>query len=164
MVRAKAILNQLKEQQITHVVGIPDNGSRALYEALWSEPDIRVVTVSREGEAFALASGLYLGGQRPVVIIQNTGFLEAGDGFRGTAYNMKIPLVMLVGYRGYKSMQPGAVRIDTVATFFEPTLKAWNIPYFIMHTDEDVREIQNAFAKASDTSLPAAVLLTEETA
>ena len=111
-----------------------------------------------------MASGLYLGGAHPLVLIQNTGFLEAGDALRGTAYNMGIPLVMLVGYRGYATMAPGAPRVDTAATFFEPTLKAWNIPYTAMHTDDDCGQIDAAFAKAQETSLPTAVLLVAETA
>ena len=163
MVHSQGLIEEFKKNGVTHVVGIPDNGSRALYEALWDDPEIEVVLVSREGEAYALASGLYLGGKQPLVLIQNTGFLEAGDGFRGTAYNMQIPLVMLVGYRGYKTMQPGAPRLDTVATFFEPTLKAWNIPYTILHTDDDLTQISAAFQKVTETSLPAAVLVTEET-
>lgn len=161
--RAQGIIEQLKEQAVTHVVGIPDNGSRALFEALWDDPCFEVVTVSREGEAFALASGLYVGGRRPVVLIQNTGFLEAGDGFRGTAYNMKIPLVMLIGYRGYKTMAPDSTRVDTAATFFEPTLKAWNIPYSIIRSDADLQHISTAFSEVAETSLPAAVLFIEET-
>ncbi len=163
MVRAQGIIAELKKHGVTHVVGVPDNGSRALYEALWADPQIEVVMVSREGEAFALASGLYLGGKQPLVLIQNTGFFEAGDGFRGTAYNMQIPLVMLIGYRGYKTMEPGALRVDTAATFFEPTLTAWNIPYSILHTDDDLEQISAAFQRAAETSLPAAVLMPEET-
>lgn len=163
MVQAQGIIAELKKHGVTHVVGVPDNGSRALYEALWADPQIEVVMVSREGEAFALASGLYLGGKQPLVLIQNTGFFEAGDGFRGTAYNMQIPLVMLIGYRGYKTMEPGALRVDTAATFFEPTLTAWNIPYSILHTDDDLEQISAAFQRAAETSLPAAVLMPEET-
>ncbi len=163
MVRAQGIIAELKKHGVTHVVGVPDNGSRALYEALWADPQIEVVMVSREGEAFALASGLYLGGKQPLVLIQNTGFFEAGDGFRGTAYNMQIPLVMLIGYRGYKTMEPGALRVDTAATFFEPTLTAWNIPYSILHTDDDLEQISAAFQRATETSMPAAVLMPEET-
>ncbi|NKB70801.1 MAG: hypothetical protein GKR89_27335 [Candidatus Latescibacteria bacterium] len=160
--QANKLFAKIKNQGVTHVVGVPDNGSRALYERLWEDADIEVVLVSREGEAFALASGLYLGGQQPLVIIQNTGFLEAGDAFRGTAFNMGIPLVMLMGYRGYKTMEPGAERVDTAATFFEPTLKAWNIPYSIMHSDADMERVDQAFAQASQTLLPVAVLFPGE--
>ena len=164
MLSATLLLDNIVKHNVTHVVGLPDNGSRAFFEALWKEPLIDVINVSREGEAFALASGLYLGGQKPLVIIQNTGFLETGDAFRGTAYNMAIPLVMLMGYRGYKTMEPENKRVDTAATFFEPTLKAWNIPYSLLLADDQVEtHVCNAFAKAEATSLPTAVLLGVDT-
>ncbi|MCC7261674.1 MAG: hypothetical protein IT369_04035 [Candidatus Latescibacteria bacterium] len=163
MVPAKLIIAELKNARITHVVGVPDNGSRALFEQLLADPELELILVSREGEAFAVAAGLWLGGARPLVLIQNTGFLEAGDAFRGTVYNMAIPLVVLIGYRGYKTLQPGAPRIDTAASFFEPTLKAWDLPYSLLFNEEDLDQIPAAFAKAEATSMPAAVVLVEET-
>ncbi len=163
MLSSEKIVQALEHEGVTHVVGVPDNGSRALFERLWAHPHIEVILTSREGEAFGLASGLYLGGATPLVLIQNTGFFEAGDAFRGTAYNMGLPLVMLVGYRGYKTMEPGAPRVDTAATFFEPTLNAWQIPYTAMHEDGDIEQIPAAFSKARETSLPTAVLIVPET-
>ena len=163
MLSSERIVQALEHEGVTHVVGVPDNGSRALFERLWAHPHIEVILTSREGEAFGLASGLYLGGGTPLVLIQNTGFFEAGDAFRGTAYNMGLPLVMLVGYRGYKTMEPGAPRVDTAATFFEPTLNAWQIPYTAMHEDGDIEQIPAAFSKARETSLPTAVLIVPET-
>ncbi len=162
--RAELIVDEIKRQGVTHIIGLPDNGARTLFEALWRDPDLEVVTVTREGEAFAIASGLYLGGKHPLVVIQNTGFFESGDAFRGMAHNMGVPLVMLLGYRGYKSLAPGSPRIDTAASFFEPTLKAWDIPYAVLASEEEVTEqIDAAFRTAASTSLPAAVLLTVET-
>jgi sulfopyruvate decarboxylase subunit alpha len=158
--QASLIVDALKKQGVTHVVGVPDNGARTLFETLWADGDIDVIGVTREGEAYAIASGLYVGGITPVVIIQNTGFLETGDAFRGTAYNMGLPIVMLMGYRGYQTLEPGAERVDTAASFFEPTLKAWDIPYTMMDEDSDVGQlIDNAFRTASERSLPTAILL-----
>ena len=163
MLSSEKIVQAFEKEGVTHVVGVPDNGSRALFERLWAHPNIEVILTSREGEAFGLASGLYLGGATPLVLIQNTGFFEAGDAFRGTAYNMGLPIVMLVGYRGYKTMEPDAQRVDTAATFFEPTLNAWRIPYTAMHEDGDIEQIPAAFTKARETSLPTAVLIVPET-
>ena len=84
MLSSQKIVQAFEKEGVTHVVGVPDNGSRALFERLWANPKIEVILTSREGEAFGLASGLYLGGATPLVLIQNTGFFEAGDAFRGT--------------------------------------------------------------------------------
>ena len=76
MLSAAHIIAALDRHGVTHVLGVPDNGSCALYERLWDHDPIEVILTSREGEAFGLASGLYLGGAHPLVLIQNTGFLE----------------------------------------------------------------------------------------
>lgn len=145
------------------MVGVPDNGSRALFERLWAQARIEVILVSREGEAFAVACGLHVGGKRPFVVIQNTGLLESGDAFRGTAYNMGIPLVSLIGYRGYHSMAKADDWTDTAATFLEPTLEAWRLPYSLMKGDTDIGQIAAAFEQAEQTGRPRAILLVAET-
>ncbi len=159
MASAIRIVDALKKQNITHAVGVPDNGSAKIYELLCKDKEIDVITVTREGEAFAIAAGLYIGGKKPVIIIQNTGFLESGDAIRGTVINMKIPVVVLIGYRGYHNRDADGKWVDSVATFLEPTLKAWNLPYHKLETDTDIESIDWAFNKSTKTSLPAAVLL-----
>ena len=159
MASAQKIVNELKRQEITHAIGVPDNGSAQIYERLRSEPGIEVITVTREGEAFAVASGLYVGGKKPVIIIQNTGFLESGDAIRGTVVNMRVPVVVFIGYRGYHNRNTDGQWVDSVATFLEPTLKAWNLPYEMLETDADIPCIARAFEQAAATSLPVAVLL-----
>ncbi len=159
MASAQKIVDALKEQNITHTIGIPDNGSARIFELLREEPKIEVITVTREGEAFAIAAGLYIGGKKPVIIIQNTGFLESGDAFRGTVFNMQIPVVVFIGYRGYHNRDEESKWVDSVTTFLEPTLKAWNLPYQKLEADSDIDCIKWAYAKSEETSLPAAVLL-----
>ena len=156
---AQRIVDALKKQGITHAIGVPDNGSARIYERLRAEPDIQVITVTREGEAFALASGLFVGGKKPVIIIQNTGFLESGDALRGTVINMQIPVVIFIGYRGYHNRDSSGHWIDSVATLLEPTLNAWNVPYHKLETDADIDCIRKAFQNAAATSLPTALLL-----
>ena len=142
------------------MIGIPDNGSAKIYEKLREEGEIDVIIVTREGEAFSIASGLHVGGKQPVVLIQNTGFLESGDAIRGTAFNMEIPLVTIIGYRGHQTLSPDSrLHVDSAATFLEPTLKAWGIPYNTIENDDDIGYIAQAFTKARETSLPAAVLV-----
>ena len=156
---AQNIVDELKKQGITHAIGVPDNGSARIYEMLRAESEVEVITVTREGEAFAVASGLYVGGKKPVIIIQNTGFLESGDAIRGTVVNMQVPVVVFIGYRGYHNRDANGHWVDSVATFLEPTLKAWDLSYEILETDDDIPCIRRAFEKAAATSLPTAVLL-----
>ena len=164
----------LVEAGVTHVLGVPDNGSAALFDLLAHDPAITLLTVTREGEAFAIASGLWLGGRHPVVLIQNTGLLESGDSLRGTAVRMGVPLLCLIGYRGYAKMQARAIDphagppdretltrndVDSVALLTEPTLDAWGIPYYHYTADSDAPRIAEAWAHAHREERPVALLL-----
>ena len=154
------------------MVALPDNASAALLALLAAEGSPRVVGVTREGEAFALASGLWVGGASPVVLIQNTGLLESGDALRGTAMRMRVPLLCLVTYRGYASLAalpdrtgPLAAEalsrpdVDSTALLTEPTLAAWGVPYTFLHRDEDVPRIGEAFRQAARLEQPVALLV-----
>jgi sulfopyruvate decarboxylase TPP-binding subunit len=175
MVQARLIAETLRQRQVTHVVSLPDNASAALLALLHAEGDPRVVGVTREGEAFALAAGLWAGGARPVALIQNTGLLESGDALRGTAMRMRVPLVCLVTCRGYATLArtQGAATdaetlsrpdVDSVAVLTEPTLQAWGVPFLFVRDDGEVPRLGEAFERAERGAQPVAVLLPGETA
>jgi sulfopyruvate decarboxylase TPP-binding subunit len=175
VISAKSVWNELKVRGVTHVVGLADNASAALVDLLAEEEPDRFIGVTREGEAFAVASGLWIGGKTAAVVIQNTGLLESGDGLRGTAQRMRIPLVCLITYRGYKGLRcrpseggagPWTIEdlsradLDSAASVTEPTLNAWNVPYDFLEKDDDLPKIGQAFSRAEQESRPVALLVT----
>ena len=63
----------LEQMNISHVVWLPDSELGTWEEALLRAPFLKLIRVCREGEAWAIAAGLKMGGQNPLVIIQCTG-------------------------------------------------------------------------------------------
>lgn len=158
--RSRRIVDALLQIGITHVVGVPDNATRLVFELLDAQQDIDVVYVCREGEAWAVASGLWIGGKVPVVIIQNTGFLESGDALRGTAMEMEIPLLVLMDYRGHHTLElKDKALVDSAAAWFEPTLHAWQLPYWFLKDGHESDIIHEAATHAASKGRPAAVLM-----
>ena len=107
----------------------------------------------------AIAAGLWVGGKRPVVLIQNTGLFESGDSVRGLALDIDLPLVMMIGYRGWTRH---GVTPDSAATYTEPILHAWGIRYYLVETDADVDRISLAFEEAEREQRPVACLMGAE--
>src|SRR5690349_10742582 len=97
----------LKECGVTHVVWVPDSDLGTWESALLAEPGLTLVRVCREGEAVAVAAGLLLGGKVPVVVMQCTGFFEAGDSFRNAVHDLKLPLFFIVGVRSLRAHTEG---------------------------------------------------------
>ena len=154
-----AILAELKKNKITHVVWLPDSETNFMYHQLTADPDVDLIPVCREGETMAVAAGLWLGGAKPAVLIQNSGVFESGDSIRGLGVDVNQPLVMLVGYRGWD--RHGATR-DSAAKFIEHILYAWGINYYLVETDEDATRISEAMDEAERSQKPVAVLVGTE--
>jgi sulfopyruvate decarboxylase TPP-binding subunit len=153
------ILDQLRKNGVTHVVWLPDSETNFLYQQMLAEKSIDLVPVCREGESMAIAAGLWVGGKRPVVLIQNTGMFESGDSIRGITLDINFPLVMMIGYRGWTRH---GVTPDSAARFTEPILHAWGISYYLVEADEDVERISTAFEEAARTNRPVACLMGAE--
>ena len=148
----------LRELGITHVVTIPDGESRHLFEALTNDPQFEVITPTREGEGLAIAAGLWVGGCKPFVILQNTGLMEAGDALRGCGIGPSIPLLLLVGWRGYAGAMAARFPVDSAYPFTEPLLDAWEIPHWRLMSDDELPVLTEMAHVAAATSKPAAVL------
>ena len=159
LLRPETMIEEFKKNGVTHVVTIPDSETNYLYELMKEQPWLDVIPASREGETFAIALGLSIGGKVPVCLIQNTGMMESGDSIRGMALDAGFPLVMLVGYRGWNRH---GVITDTAARYTEPFLNAMGVNYYLVEQDEDASRISIAFEEARAQKRPVAVLVGDE--
>jgi sulfopyruvate decarboxylase TPP-binding subunit len=155
----ETVLAEIKKNGISHVIWLPDSETNWLYTLMQAEPSITLVGVTREGLAFSTAAGVWAGGKKPVILIQNTGLMEAGDSLRGWALGLNIPVVMMVGYRGWTRH---GVNTDTAATYTERFLNAFGINYYLVEGDADAGRISIAFEEAAKTKRPVAVLVADE--
>lgn len=153
------VLEEMKKNGVTDVVWLPDSETNFLYLLMQAEPSLRLVAVSREGSAFSLAAGLSVGGKTPIILIQNTGLMESGDSLRGWALGLNIPVVLMVGYRGWTRH---GVNQDTAATYTERFLNAFGINYYLVENSADAPRISIAFEEARRTNRPVAVLVGDE--
>ncbi|MGH8915169.1 MAG: thiamine pyrophosphate-binding protein [Acidimicrobiia bacterium] len=148
----------IEELGFTDVVTIPDGESRHLYQALLEHPGIQVYLPTREGEGIAIAAGLWVGGRKPLVLLQNTGLMEAGDALRGCGIGPRIPLFLLIGWRGYAGAVAGSLPVDSAYPYTEPLLDAWGVPHRLLLNDDGLGVFAEMDEMARTGSKPAAVV------
>ena len=162
MYTPEEIVAAFTELGITHVVWIPDTTTGQWDNALQAAPEIQLIQVCREGEAWAMAAGLYLGGAKPIVVIQCTGFFESGDAMRNIVHDYKLPIYGLVGYRSYlnASSLPG----DTCLKFTEPVLEAWALNTVFIDSEEKKLKLAEHYRACVENNVPGIALMAEGTA
>jgi sulfopyruvate decarboxylase TPP-binding subunit len=163
-VSAEAILNELYELRISHVINVPDTHQRTLLKALSQQSRIKVLTACTEDEAIAINAGLWIGGQRPILSIQQVGLLAALNNVKGISMDGRIPTCMLVGYFGRDVSLPARTNPGRGVHLIEPTLDAWGVAYFPIESPADLPAIRNAYQHSLDHSGPSVVLIGAPTA
>jgi sulfopyruvate decarboxylase subunit alpha len=158
-VAASAILNELVQLGITHVINVPDTHQRTLLAELARQSHIRLLTACTEDEAIAINAGLWIGGQRPVLSIQQVGLLAAMNNVKGIAMDARIPTCMLVGYFGRDVTRTARDNPGHGVRLIEPTLDTWGVAYFPIEGPEDLHAVGDAYRYSLDCSGPAVVLI-----
>ncbi len=141
----------------THVVWLPDSALGPWELALDQPGMLELIRVCREGEAWAVAAGLHLGGCRPLVMIQNTGLFESGDAMRNVLFDLGLPLAAVVGYRS--ALVAGST--DSARRFSEPILKAWGLDYIVVAHPRDWPLMAEHLDKCRLDGRPGVVLVAE---
>jgi sulfopyruvate decarboxylase subunit alpha len=160
MASGSEIVGVLQRCGVTHVVWIPDSEIGPWDAALSAARSPKLIRPTREGEAIAIAGGLWLGGARPLVMIQCTGLFEAGDALRNIIHDLKVPLPLLIGLRGYHAHREGRSS-DTCPVFTEPILQAWRLPYTLLERGYTVERLEQSLRQILDSGKAGAVVLAE---
>jgi sulfopyruvate decarboxylase TPP-binding subunit len=151
------IASILTDLGISHVVWVPDSALGLWEEALDAAPALELVRVCREGEAWAIAAGLLMGGKSPLVAIQSTGLFESGDAMRNAVYDFGLPLFAIVGARSWLVKDS----TDSAKRFAEPLLQAWGLEYELVAAEEDKPKLARHYHRCREAGKPGAVLVAE---
>src|SRR5258708_2915766 len=155
----ETVLAEMKQHGVTHVVWLPDSETNFLYVLMKAEPSLTLVAVARRRIGVSTAAGLATGGKVPIILIQNTGLMESGDSLRGWGLGLGIPVVMMVGYRGWTRH---GVTTDTAAVYTERFLNAFGINYYLVESDADAARISVAFDEVYKTKRACGVSVRHE--
>lgn len=160
MIDPRAAVSALESAGFSHLVWIPDS-HLGTWEPALASSRLAPIRVCREGEAVGLAAGLMLGGAKPVVAVQCTGFFEAGDAVRNVAHDLKLPLKLIVGVRGFAAVLAGKGK-DNCPHFAEKVMNAWELPWGWFHPDRaEAAELQAAMRDLAAFDGASAILWTE---
>ncbi len=96
----EAIYNGLKDAGIDFIVSVPCVNLTRLLNIIDEDPDITHIPVTREEEGIGICAGAYLGGMRPAILMQNSGFGNSINALKSLIELYEIPLLMIMSHRG----------------------------------------------------------------
>jgi phosphonopyruvate decarboxylase len=98
MINTRVFGENLKKSGFTLFSGVPCSFLKSLINYAINECEY--IAAANEGDAVAIASAAYLGGKKPVVLMQNSGLTNAISPLTSLTYPFRIPLLGFVSLRG----------------------------------------------------------------
>jgi len=158
---SKLIYEALKVCDVKIMSALPETWLVHLIRMADEDPDMTLVRLAKEEEGIGISAGAHLAGVNSALLMQNHGFLAAINPIVSLALLYKIPLLMLISYRGHMGEKDPWQTQGGLAT--EPILRALNIPTWHLTSASDIhRRIKDAQTLAHASLHPVAVLLTRE--
>jgi len=158
---SKLIYDALKECDIRLVSALPETWLVHLIRMADDDPEMILVRLAKEEEGVGVSAGAHFAGVKSAMLMQNHGFLASINGIVSFAHLYKIPLLMLISYRGtFGERDPWQTQGGNVT---EPVLRALGIPHFFLDGIETVKKrIRQAQTLAESSLQPVALLLTRD--
>jgi sulfopyruvate decarboxylase subunit alpha len=158
---SRLIFDALKACDVKILSALPETWLVHLLRMADEDPDTILVRIAKEEEAIGISAGAHLAGVNSALLMQNHGFLAAINPIVSLALLYKIPLLMLISYRGHMGEKDPWQTQGGMAT--EPILRALNIPIWHLTGSADIeRRIKDAQTLAIASLHPVAVLLSRE--
>jgi sulfopyruvate decarboxylase subunit alpha len=155
----RLILHEIREVGITHVITVPDTHQKSLLELLAESASPRLITVCTEDEGMGVNLGLTMGGMRPMLLIQNSGFYASMNTIRGLSLDGRVPTLMLIGEFFRDPTSAPRTQPSRIVHLLEPTLDLWKITYYRLDHEADLANFPVAFERAWADRGPVAVLV-----
>ncbi len=158
-VPAEAIVREIEALGITHVVNVPDTHQKSVLAVLARRSHPTLITACTEDEAVGVNAGLYVGGKRPMLLIQNTGLLASINCIKGIAMDAGIPTFMLVGLFSRDVTRTPADDPKRVVNRIGPTLDTWDIPWYPLERPDQIGAIAEAYQRSLEIRGPTVALV-----
>ena len=141
------LMSALPETWLVHLIRLAED-----------DPEMTLVRLAKEEEGVGISAGAHLAGVKSAMLMQNHGFLASINGIVSCAQLYRIPLLMLISYRGeFGERDPWQTEGGAVT---EDLLRALRIPFSYL---DNVSHVAPRIAKAQTLSLssnkPVALLL-----
>lgn len=153
----EALLQELKQNGANFFTSVPCKLLGGFIAALEQDQSIGYMAVNREEEGLGVCTGAYLGGQVPVLVMQNTGVGTLITSLCSLGAYYRVPITMLISHRGSPGEPIGAQ--VPMGTAVETLLATINIPTFRFSDPADAAKVGKLVPFASVAEGPVAAIL-----
>jgi sulfopyruvate decarboxylase subunit alpha len=158
MSKAPEFVAALKGAGFDFFCGVPCSLLKGLVSLLEQDREARYISATREDSALGMAAGAFLGGRRPLVLMQNSGLGVSVNALASLHTLYDLPLLLVISWRGEGGND--APEHLMMGEIMLPVLDLLRIPHRMLRGAEPMAlEVGWAVATMAKTNKPAALIV-----
>ena len=158
---SEVLFAALKSAGVSLISALPETWLVHLMNMAEDDPDMTLIRLNKEEEGVGISAGAHLAGRKSAMLMQNHGLLISINGIVSVAQLYRIPLLMLISYRGEMGERDPWQTEGGLVT--EPLLQTLGIIYRKLSDPATAAHgVMQAQALAESSLRPVALLLTRD--
>jgi phosphonopyruvate decarboxylase len=138
--------------------GVPCSLLKGLVSLLENEERGAYVSATREDSALGMAAGAFLGGRRPMVLMQNSGLGVSVNALASLHGLYEIPVLLVISWRGED--RSDAPEHWTMGEITAPLLDLLHVPHRVLAPSEPMAaQVRRAKEQLDATKKPVALIV-----
>jgi sulfopyruvate decarboxylase subunit alpha len=156
--KAPEFVAALKGAGFDFFCGVPCSLLKGLVSLLDHDESAHYISATREDSALGMAAGAYLGGKRPMVLMQNSGLGVSVNALASLSTMYDLPALLVISWRGEPALNDAPEHI-LMGQIMLPILDLLKIPYRVLSPKEPVAaQVAWAKEKLDATKQPVALV------
>jgi phosphonopyruvate decarboxylase len=147
----------LRDNGFDFFCGVPCSVLGRIIEHLSCNKDFQYVPATREDEALGIAVGAYMGGKKPVVLMQNSGLGNSIDALTSLVLLYRFPILLIISWRGYR--EKDFPEHSLMGKYMRDFLKTMKIPAIVLSKNGLPKQIADAERMMKELEAPVALVL-----
>lgn len=146
MIAAEDFIRAAKRHGFELYTGVPCSYLQPFINSVIDSSELQYIGAANEGDAVAIAAGAELGGQRSVVMFQNSGLGNAVNPLTSLTYIFRIPVLLIVTLRGEPGQPADEPQHELMGEITTRMLELMGIAWEFF--PQENREIEAALSRA----------------
>ncbi|MGI8739582.1 MAG: phosphonopyruvate decarboxylase [Gammaproteobacteria bacterium] len=163
MIEARDFVERARDFGYHRYAGVPCSFLTPFIDYAIADDNLVYVSSANEGDAVAICAGAFLGGQRPIAMMQNSGLGNAVNPLVSLAHAFRIPMLLIVTLRGDPELNDEPQH-QLMGEMTGGVLDAMRIPWEYFPTDAGRIEetLRRAESHMSDMMRPYALVMRKD--
>jgi len=161
MIKAQSFIEAARTLGFALYTGVPCSYLKPFINYVIDADNLRYVGAANEGDAVAIGAGAQLGGQRSVVMFQNSGLGNAVSPLTSLTFTFQIPVLLIPTLRGEPGGAADEPQHELMGQITTQLLELMGIAWAFFPTEEDQIKpaLERAITHMDETQRPYALVM-----